>query len=100
MGRQIVIASGFVKKPRGNRSNPEFLANSKVFCPLFCGNFLQKQSYKFAGRGCPRANLDLLSQIFSFGSKRFASFSTLFLLSAFLVATFKAAALNLNALRA
>ena len=45
--------------------------------------FWQKQSYKFAQRGCPRANLDLLTQIFSLGSKRFASFFTLFLLSAF-----------------
>ncbi len=54
----------------------------------------QKQSYKFTQRGCPRKKLNPLSRIFSFGSKRFASFFTLFLLSAFLVATFKAAALN------
>ena len=46
---------------------------------LFCGNFLQKQSYKFAQRGCPRKKLNPLSRIFSFGSKRFASFYTLFL---------------------
>ena len=78
------------------KRKPEFLANSKAFCPLFCGNFWQKQSFKFTQRGCPRKKLDLLTQIFSFGSKRFASFYTLFLLSAFLVGTFKAIALNLD----
>ena len=63
-----------------------------------CLNFRQiqrqKQSYKFAQRGCPRKKLNPLSRIFSFGSKRFASFSTLFLQSAFLVGTFKVACLN------
>ena len=57
---------------------------------------MQKQSYKFAQRGCPRANLNRLTAIFSLGSKRFASFFTLFLLWVFLVATFKAVALNLD----
>ena len=47
----------------------------------FCRIQRQKQSSKFAQRGCPRKKLDLLTQIFSFGSKRFASFYTLFLLS-------------------